>query len=118
MDRDKQDAVLADLRSSNLDCIVQVQMLGEGFDHPPLSVAAIFRPFASLSPYTATGRANRAASISACLSTTEPSARSSTGRFSTPKMIASSPVQQRRHGGPVVASGNGFVPLSDLPAAR
>ena len=26
-------------------------MLGEGFDHPPLSVAAIFRPFASLSPY-------------------------------------------------------------------
>ena len=29
----------------------QVQMLGEGFDHPPLSVAAIFRPFRSLSPY-------------------------------------------------------------------
>ncbi len=26
-------------------------MLGEGFDHPPLSVAAIFRPFRSLSPY-------------------------------------------------------------------
>ena len=51
MDRDKQDAVLADLRSGRLDCIVQVQMLGEGFDHPPLSVAAIFRPFASLSPY-------------------------------------------------------------------
>ncbi len=51
MDRDKQDAVLADLRSGKLDCIVQVQMLGEGFDHPPLSVAAIFRPFASLSPY-------------------------------------------------------------------
>lgn len=51
MDRDKQSAVLADLRSGRLDCIVQVQMLGEGFDHPPLSVAAIFRPFASLSPY-------------------------------------------------------------------
>lgn len=51
MDREKQDAVLADLRSHRLDCIVQVQMLGEGFDHPPLSVAAIFRPFASLSPY-------------------------------------------------------------------
>lgn len=26
-------------------------MLGEGFDHPPLSVAAIFRPYRSLSPY-------------------------------------------------------------------
>ncbi|MBR1024134.1 DEAD/DEAH box helicase family protein [Bradyrhizobium viridifuturi] len=51
LDRDKQEAVLADLRNGKLDCIVQVQMLGEGFDHPPLSVAAIFRPFASLSPY-------------------------------------------------------------------
>lgn len=26
-------------------------MLGEGFDHPTLSVAAIFRPFRSLAPY-------------------------------------------------------------------
>ena len=26
-------------------------MLGEGFDHPQLSVAAIFRPFRSLAPY-------------------------------------------------------------------
>ncbi|PJN93388.1 DEAD/DEAH box helicase, partial [Amaricoccus sp. HAR-UPW-R2A-40] len=26
-------------------------MLGEGFDHPKLSVAAIFRPFRSLGPY-------------------------------------------------------------------
>lgn len=51
MDRDQQERVLADLHSRKLDCIVQVQMLGEGFDHPPLSVAAIFRPFASLSPY-------------------------------------------------------------------
>jgi DNA repair protein RadD len=51
MDKDRQDKILADLRNGKLDCIVQVQMLGEGFDHPPLSVAAIFRPFASLSPY-------------------------------------------------------------------
>jgi DNA repair protein RadD len=29
---------------------IQVQMLGEGFDHPKLSVAAIFRPFRSLAP--------------------------------------------------------------------
>lgn len=51
MDDEKKEGIIADLRSGKLDCIVQVQMLGEGFDHPPLSVAAIFRPFASLSPY-------------------------------------------------------------------
>lgn len=48
---DDQERVLERLRRGTLDCIVQVQMLGEGFDHPPLSVAAIFRPFRSLSPY-------------------------------------------------------------------
>ncbi len=51
MDKDKQAKVIEELRRGRLDCIVQVQMLGEGFDHPPLSVAAIFRPFASLTPY-------------------------------------------------------------------
>lgn len=51
MDDDEQDAVLERLRLGQLDCIVQVQMLGEGFDHPRLSVAAIFRPFRSLAPY-------------------------------------------------------------------
>lgn len=51
MDTDDQDAVIERLRQSQLDCIVQVQMLGEGFDHPRLSVAAIFRPFRSLAPY-------------------------------------------------------------------
>lgn len=33
------------------DCIVQVGMLGEGYDHPPLSIAAVFRPFRTLSAY-------------------------------------------------------------------
>jgi superfamily II DNA or RNA helicase len=51
MDEEKQEEVLEQLRQSRLDCIVQVQMLGEGFDHPPLSVAAVFRPYRSLSPY-------------------------------------------------------------------
>ncbi|MEL6954990.1 MAG: DEAD/DEAH box helicase family protein [Pseudomonadota bacterium] len=46
-----QSAVIAALRNGTLDCIVQVQKLGEGFDHPKLSVAAIFRPFRSLAPY-------------------------------------------------------------------
>lgn len=48
---DEQERVLAELRNGTLDCIIQVQMLGEGFDHQKLSVAAIFRPFRSLAPY-------------------------------------------------------------------
>jgi excisionase family DNA binding protein len=51
MPPEKQSDVLQKLRSGLLDCLVQVQMLGEGFDHPHLSIAAIFRPFRSLSPY-------------------------------------------------------------------
>ena len=51
MDPDKQETVIQQLKDGKLDCIVQVQMLGEGFDHPQLSVAAVFRPFRSLSPY-------------------------------------------------------------------
>ena len=50
-DEKANEEVLRDLYSGILDCIVQVQMLGEGFDHPKLSVAAIFRPFRSLAPY-------------------------------------------------------------------
>jgi DNA repair protein RadD len=51
MDEDKKAAVHDDLENGRIDCVVQVQMLGEGFDHPPLAVAAVFRPFRSLSPY-------------------------------------------------------------------
>ncbi len=51
MDSEEQKKVMLDLKSGVLDCIIQVQMLGEGFDHPKLSVAAIFRPFRTLAPY-------------------------------------------------------------------
>jgi excisionase family DNA binding protein len=51
MPPDKQAEVMQKLRAGSLDCLIQVQMLGEGFDHPHLSVAAIFRPFRSLPPY-------------------------------------------------------------------
>lgn len=51
MPEDKKTEVLQKLRAGTLDCIIQVQMLGEGFDHPHLSVAAVFRPFRSLPPY-------------------------------------------------------------------
>lgn len=51
MSSDEQERIHHDLETGRLDVIVQVQMLGEGFDHPPLSVAAFFRPYRSLSPY-------------------------------------------------------------------
>jgi DNA repair protein RadD len=51
MSEEAREVILNALRDNRLDCIVQVQMLGEGFDHPRLSVAAIFRPFRSLSAY-------------------------------------------------------------------
>ncbi|WP_180153346.1 MULTISPECIES: DEAD/DEAH box helicase [unclassified Acinetobacter] len=39
------------LESHDLDVIVQVRKLGEGFDHPYLSVAAVFSIFGNLSPF-------------------------------------------------------------------
>jgi len=51
MKKDEKDDVLRKLKSGELDCIIQIQMLGEGFDHQKLSVAAIFRPFRTLAPY-------------------------------------------------------------------
>lgn len=51
IDEEEKKKVLLDLKNGVLDCIIQVQMLAEGFDHPKLSVAAIFRPFRSLAPY-------------------------------------------------------------------
>ncbi len=50
-DEVKKQELKRRLTNGELDCIVQVQMLGEGFDHPKLSVAAIFRPFRTLTPY-------------------------------------------------------------------
>jgi len=43
--------VLSRLENHEIDVIVQVRKLGEGFDHRYLSVAAIFSIFANLSPF-------------------------------------------------------------------
>lgn len=51
MTDEEKKAVLKRLRNNELDVIINVQMLGEGFDHPQLSVAAIFTPYRSLKPY-------------------------------------------------------------------
>lgn len=50
-DGSANDAVIKRLKAHELDVIVQVRKLGEGFDHPYLSVAAVFSIFANLSPF-------------------------------------------------------------------
>ena len=45
------ERVLKRLENHELDVIVQVRKLGEGFDHPFLAVAAVFNLFANLSPF-------------------------------------------------------------------
>lgn len=43
--------ILRMLENNELDVIVQVRKLGEGFDHPQLAVAAVFSIFGNLSPF-------------------------------------------------------------------
>lgn len=45
------ERVHQELENHELDVIVQVRKLGEGFDHPYLSVAAVFSIFGSLGPF-------------------------------------------------------------------
>ena len=45
------DRVMQKLENHELDVIVQVRKLGEGFDHPFLAVAAVFSIFSNLSPF-------------------------------------------------------------------
>jgi len=48
---EERERIEATLRSGVTDAVVQVNILGEGYDLPTLSVAAVFRPYRSLSPY-------------------------------------------------------------------
>jgi superfamily II DNA or RNA helicase len=43
--------VMSRLENHEIDVIVQVRKLGEGFDHPLLAVAAVFSVFGNLSPF-------------------------------------------------------------------
>lgn len=53
--------VLKKLENDELDIIVQVRKLGEGFNHPKLAVAAVFSVFSHLSPFVQfVGRVMRA----------------------------------------------------------
>ena len=48
---EERERIEATLRSGVTDVVVQVNILGEGYDLPTLSIAAVFRPYRSLSPY-------------------------------------------------------------------
>lgn len=50
-DSAENERVMQRLDNHELDVIVQVRKLGEGFDHPFLAVAAVFSIFANLSPF-------------------------------------------------------------------
>lgn len=50
-DQPANQRVMQRLENHQLDVIVQVRKLGEGFDHPHLSVAAVFSIFSNLSPF-------------------------------------------------------------------
>ncbi|UZQ49566.1 hypothetical protein [Clostridium kluyveri] len=39
------------IENHNVKVVINVAMLGEGYDHPYLSIAAIFRPFRNELPY-------------------------------------------------------------------
>jgi DNA repair protein RadD len=51
MTLEERERRIASFEAGRYDCIVQVGILGEGYDNPHISVAAIFRPYRSLSPY-------------------------------------------------------------------
>jgi superfamily II DNA/RNA helicase len=50
-DSASNDRVMQRMENDQLDVIVQVRKLGEGFDHPLLAVAAVFSIFSNLSPF-------------------------------------------------------------------
>lgn len=51
LDERVKDKAFSDIENNRVDVVVNVAMLGEGYDHPYLSIAAIFRPFKAELPY-------------------------------------------------------------------
>ena len=50
-DMPDREVAFSDIENHRVDVVVNVSMMGEGYDHKYLSIAAIFRPFKSLLPY-------------------------------------------------------------------
>jgi len=60
-DSTTNEEIKTKLKQGKIKVIINIGMLGEGYDHNKLGIAAIFRPFATLNPYIQfIGRAIRA----------------------------------------------------------
>ena len=58
---EEREKRLEAFHNGRVTCVVQVGLLGEGYDHPNISIAAVFRPYRSLAAYAQfIGRAMRA----------------------------------------------------------
>lgn len=51
LEKFEQEEELRKINDNKVDVVINVAMLGEGYDHKYLSIAAIFRPFKTLLPY-------------------------------------------------------------------
>ncbi|MCB8515833.1 DEAD/DEAH box helicase, partial [Enterococcus durans] len=51
LDKNEREKIFVDVENNRIDVIVNVNMMGEGYDHKYLSVAAIFRVFKNILPY-------------------------------------------------------------------
>ncbi|MFR5470233.1 MAG: DEAD/DEAH box helicase, partial [Romboutsia sp.] len=49
---EEKNAIFKDIENHRVQAVINVAMLGEGYDHKYLSIAAIFRPFRAELPYT------------------------------------------------------------------
>lgn len=72
MSKDEKASALNDIENHRVQAVIHVAMLGEGYDHPYLSIAAIFRPFRSDLPYAQfIGRVLRAIPLAEAKRTTD-----------------------------------------------
>lgn len=51
LDPAEREKIFSDIENNRVDVVVNVNMMGEGYDHKYLSVAAIFRVFRNILPY-------------------------------------------------------------------
>lgn len=51
LDKTDRARILNDIENNRIDVVVNVNMMGEGYDHKYLSIAAIFRVFKNILPY-------------------------------------------------------------------
>jgi superfamily II DNA or RNA helicase len=49
--KDEKDRVFSNIKNNRIKVIINIAMMGEGYDHPYLSIGAIFRPFKNELPY-------------------------------------------------------------------